>query len=63
MLERWGKEDPDVLQESIEAIRNEAENMKELVEKLLFIARNDKDTLTLTKEKFSLSEMMDELVK
>lgn len=63
MLERWGKEDPDVLHESIEAIRNEAENMKELVDKLLFIARNDKDTLILNKEKFSLSEMMEELVK
>jgi signal transduction histidine kinase len=37
--------------------------MKELVDKLLFIARNDKDTLVLTKEKFSLSEMMEELVK
>jgi signal transduction histidine kinase len=63
MLERWGKEDPEVLQESIEAIRNESGNMKELVDKLLFIARNDKDTLILTKEKFSLSEMMEELVK
>ncbi len=63
MLERWGKEDPAVLQESIEAISNEAENMKELVEKLLFIARNDKDTLVLSKDKFSISDMMDELVK
>lgn len=63
MLERWGKEDPEVLAESIEAIRNESENMKELVDKLLFIARNDKDTLNLTMEIFSLSEMMDELVK
>ncbi|HAA26303.1 MAG TPA: sensor histidine kinase [Ruminiclostridium sp.] len=63
MLERWGKEDPEVLAESIEAIRNESENMRELVEKLLFIARNDKDTLNLTMEMFSLSEMMDELVK
>ncbi|HEY8501041.1 MAG TPA: ATP-binding protein [Clostridia bacterium] len=63
MLERWGKEDPEVLAESIEAIRNESENMKELVDKLLFIARNDKDTLNLTMEIFSLSEMTDELVK
>jgi len=63
MLERWGKEDPEVLAESIEAIRNESENMRELVDKLLFIARNDKDTLNLTMEVFSLSEMMDELVK
>jgi signal transduction histidine kinase len=63
MLERWGKEDPEVLSESIEAIRNESENMRELVDKLLFIARNDKDTLNLSMEIFSLSEMMDELVK
>jgi two-component system sensor histidine kinase ArlS len=63
MLERWGKDDPEVLNESIEAIGNEADNMKELVEKLLFIARNDKDTLILTKDNFSLSEMMDELVR
>lgn len=63
MLERWGKEDPEVLQESIEAIRNEADNMKELVDKLLFIARNDKDTLILTRERFSLSELTEELVK
>jgi len=63
MLERWGKDDPEVLSEAIEAIGKETENMKELVEKLLFIARNDKDTLILNKEKFSLSDMMEELVK
>jgi len=63
MLERWGKDDPEVLSEAIDAIGKEAENMKELVDKLLFIARNDKDTLILNKEKFSLSEMMEELAK
>lgn len=63
MLERWGKDDPEVLTESIDAIGKEADNMKELVDKLLFIARNDKDTLNLNKEKFSLSNMMEELVK
>ena len=51
MLERWGKDDPEVLTEAIEAIGKETDNMKELVEKLLFIARNDKDTLTLNKGK------------
>jgi two-component system sensor histidine kinase ArlS len=63
MLERWGKDDPEVLNEAIEAIEQEAENMKELVDKLLFIARNDKDTLVLEEKLFSLSEMMEELVK
>lgn len=63
MLERWGKDDPEVLNEAIDAIGKEAENMKELVNKLLFIARNDKDTLILEPERFSLSDMMEELVR
>lgn len=63
MLERWGKDDKEILQEAISAINKEAANMQELVEKLLFIARNDRDTLLLVRERFSLSDMMEELVK
>lgn len=63
MLERWGKDDKEILQEAISAINKEAVNMQELVEKLLFIARNDRDTLLLVRERFSLSDMMEELVK
>ena len=63
MLNRWGKNDEEVLQEAIEAIKNESENMKDLVDKLLFLARNDKGTLTLQKEEFSLTEMLTETVK
>ena len=39
MLDRWGKEDPSVLDEAIEALKNESEHMKELIEQLLFLAR------------------------
>ena len=39
MLDRWGKEDEKILNESIVAIKSEAENMKNLVEQLLFLAR------------------------
>lgn len=63
MLERWGKEDREILQESIDAINKESVNMQDLVDKLLFIARNDRDTLVLVKEKFSLSELVEELSK
>lgn len=42
MLERWGKNDPEILAESIDAIRDESHNMQSLVEKLLFIARSEK---------------------
>lgn len=41
MLDRWGKSDPQVLDESIRAIRTETEHMKTLVEQLLFLARGD----------------------
>lgn len=38
LLSRWGKDDRAVLEEAIESIKTEAENMKDLVEKLLFLA-------------------------
>lgn len=63
MLNRWGKDDKEVLQEAIGAIKNETENMKDLVEKLLFLARNDKGTLILQKEKFNLSSLLEETIK
>ena len=63
MVDRWGKEDPDVMDESIQAIKEEAANMKELVEKLLFLSRNDKNTLKLSKTYFNMKEIADELAK
>ena len=63
MLDRWGKNDKEVLQESIDAIKNESENMKELIDKLLFLARHDKDTFVLQKEDFSLSEILHEIAR
>lgn len=63
MLERWGKEDKAILTEAITAINKESTSMQDLVEKLLFIARNDKDTLVLVNEPFDLSELVNELVK
>jgi len=63
MLDRWGKNDEGVLQESIGAIKNEAENMQELIDKLLFLARHDNSTFVMEKEEFSLTEMLQEVVR
>ncbi len=63
LLQRWGKEEKDVLDESVAAIKNETDNMKVLVEKLLFLARADKDTQKLEKTLFSLNELVDEVVR
>lgn len=60
MLSRWGKKDPEVMDEAISAIRSEAEGMKELVEQLLYIARHDNRTAPYEKIYFDASELVDE---
>ena len=58
MLDRWGKDDENILNESIEAIKSETEHMKKLVEQLLFLARGDSGRMKLSMESFSLNDMM-----
>lgn len=62
LLDRWGKNDEKTLQESIDAIKDEAANMKCLVEQLLFLARGDSNTMRLQKERVSLPELVSEVV-
>lgn len=61
MLDRWGKEDESVLEESIEALKHESEHMKELVEQLLFLARGDSGRNTLKRTEFDMAEIMKEV--
>ncbi|SFC49184.1 sensor histidine kinase [Butyrivibrio sp. YAB3001] len=61
MLDRWGKDDPAVLEEAIQAIKNESENMKELIDQLLFLARGDNGRQKLSMEKLDLSDVMREV--
>lgn len=63
MLDRWGKSDESVLDESITAIKCESENMKNLVEQLLFLARGINGKTQLTIKEFSLSNMINEVVE
>jgi len=62
LLDRWGKGDKEVLDESIVAIKGESEAMKNLIEKLLFLARSDKNLLNLQKEDFYVDELIDEII-
>ncbi len=61
MLDRWGKEDEEILSESIEAIKNEAAHMQRLVEQLLFLARGDSNRQKLEKKDISLNEVLREV--
>ncbi len=62
LLDRWGKNDEKTLLESINAIKDEAANMKELIEQLLFLARGDNNTIALQIEQFKLSELTMEVI-
>ena len=61
MLDRWGKTDPKILDESIHAIKTETEHMKRLVEQLLFLARGDSGKTELHLENVSLARLTQEL--
>lgn len=61
MLDRWGKEDKKVLDESIEAIKSESDNMKKLIEQLLFLARGINGKTRVEFNEFSMKDMMKEI--
>lgn len=61
MLDRWGKEDENVLEESIEALKHESEHMKILIDQLLFLARGDTGRNTLKKSTVPMGEIMQEV--
>jgi signal transduction histidine kinase len=61
MLNRWGKKDPQILEESIQSIISETNQMQSLVEKLLYLARNDKNSLKLEKNNFSMNVLIEEV--
>lgn len=61
MLDRWGKQDGAALTEGIEAIKSEAANMHNLIEKLLFLARTDQNKQILTKEALSMQPLLEEI--
>lgn len=63
LLNRWGSSNPEVLQESIEAIQNESRAMQDLVEKLLLLSRHDRKTLKLNKKNFNMRRVVEDMVK
>ena len=61
LLERWGKDDPQVRDEAIAAIQKEAERMSRLVEQLLFLARGDSGRTKLTLAPVKLAALVQEV--
>lgn len=62
MLNRWGKDDPQVLRSSLATLKSETENMNRLIDNLLYLAKGDNNVLTLVKEEFSVSTLLREVI-
>lgn len=62
LLKRWGKDDQAVLEEAVNAIASETEQMKELIDKLLFLARAGQATQAIDKTLFSMDELVAEVL-
>ena len=63
LINRWGKSDPDILQESIDSILTETDHMSALIRQLLFLAKSDQSKLSVQKAQISLNEVAAELVR
>lgn len=60
LLRRWGKDDPKILSESVDAISRESENMKRIVDQLLWLAKIGNFTPNNTV--FNLYETVEDIV-
>ncbi len=63
MLMRWGKDDPEILDEAITAIRQETQNMHILVENLLFSAKGENQKIKLEMTSFPIQVLLEETAK
>ena len=60
MLNEWGKDDKEVLNESLIALKKEIQNMQELTEKLLFLAKSK--NLVIEKNNINLDNILKEVI-
>lgn len=63
ILERWGKEDPSVLEEAIGSISEQCRQMNELLERLLTLSRMDHALPELKAEEQELYPLLQELTR
>lgn len=62
MLNRWGKDDPQILEESIEASLQETKRMKSLVQEMLDLSRAHEIDVYYKNETTNITELIKQLV-
>lgn len=61
LIKRWGASDKNILMESLDSIEDETKNMSTLVTKLLFLAKDNKDSLDF--QKIYVSNVIEEIIE
>jgi len=63
VLDRWGKDDREVLNESISSIKIELANMISLLDTLLFLSKGDNEIYKIEKIEFWMNDLIKEIIK
>ena len=63
LLENGGADDPELLRESMDAMRSEANNLQKLLETISFLSRYDQSRLKLDKETLDLDEIVGDVMR
>ena len=61
LIKRWGASNKSILMEALDSIEDETKNMSTLVTKLLFLAKDNKDSLDF--KKISISNLLEDIIK
>ncbi len=62
LIQRWGKEDADVLDKAVSSIITEAKSMEELIEKLLLLSKYDNEILKLQQSVYCINDIVTEAI-
>ncbi|BCB04294.1 HAMP domain-containing sensor histidine kinase [Bacillus sp. KH172YL63] len=63
LLNRWGKKDPTILEESLEVSLEELERVKRLVGELLELSRADRETFDLENASANVQQVVDKVIR
>ncbi len=63
LINRWGKDDPEILQEAVNNILEETDHMSVMIKNLLFLAKSDQKRNQVQKQPMSLNEAVRDISK
>ena len=63
LINRWGKDDPEILQEAVNNILEETDHMSVMIKNLLFLAKSDQHRNHVQKQPMSLNDAVADIAK